>query len=169
MIKLINSTSAYWEIWNDGSDITVHWGHVGHRGQSKTGQIPSSEIESVMKALAEEQRAEGFRDLTDEDYIDFVIQYCIDGWGTETDLHRRHRIEDLMNEVLGWTGNGHCDGGDIGSGSMTIYCFVLDIEAAHKTVWEELTAREWDAGATLAYSKEDEYVVLHPKGGAIIL
>jgi hypothetical protein len=42
------------------------------------------------------------------------IEYIIDGFGTEQDLDKRHKLEERMDEVLGWTGPGHTDGGSIG-------------------------------------------------------
>jgi hypothetical protein len=46
--------------------------------------------------------------------------------GSTADLDKRVAVEELMNEGLGWTGLGHCDGGDIGSGTMKIFCYVAD-------------------------------------------
>jgi hypothetical protein len=35
-----------------------------------------------------------------------------------------------MNECLGWTGNGSCDGGDIGRGKVNIINYVIDVKKA---------------------------------------
>lgn len=34
----------------------------------------------------------------------------------------------MLNESLGWTGLGCCDGGSIGSGTMEACCYVVDFE-----------------------------------------
>lgn len=34
----------------------------------------------------------------------------------------------MLNEGLGWTGLGCCDGGGIGSGTMEACCYVVDFE-----------------------------------------
>ena len=34
----------------------------------------------------------------------------------------------MLNEGLGWTGLGCCDGGSIGSGTMEACCYVVDFE-----------------------------------------
>ncbi len=39
-----------------------------------------------------------------------LIEYAIDGMGTAEDLDKRHRLEERMNETLGWTGLGSFDG-----------------------------------------------------------
>ena len=58
------------------------------------------------------------------------------------DLDKRHKLEDKMNEVLGWTGLGHCDGGSIGSGSMEACCFVVDFDVAKNVIEKILKGTE---------------------------
>jgi hypothetical protein len=48
-----------------------------------------------------------------------------------------------MNETLGWTGLGHCDGGSIGSGSMEVCCLVVDAEIAKQTILSDLKDTEF--------------------------
>jgi hypothetical protein len=43
-----------------------------------------------------------------------------------------------MNETLGWTGLGNCDGGSIGSGTMEVCCFVVDFKIAKRVVEKDL-------------------------------
>jgi hypothetical protein len=49
-----------------------------------------------------------------------------------------HELEDRMNETLGWTGLGNCDGGSIGSGTMEVCCFVVDFKIAKHVIEEDL-------------------------------
>ena len=58
--------------------------------------------------------------------------------GTPKDLEKRHALEERMNETLGWTGVGHCDGGSIGSGTMEVCCFVVDFDTAKRVIEEDL-------------------------------
>ena len=74
-----------------------------------------------------------------------------------------YAVEDVMNECLGWTGNGNCDGGDIGSGSINIFCFVVDPQIAAKSAVEWLRKKHLLQGAIMAYEKDDDYIVLWPK------
>jgi len=48
-----------------------------------------------------------------------------------------------MNETLGWTGLGACDGGSIGSGSMEVCCFVVDFNAAKQVIEADLEGTEF--------------------------
>lgn len=75
---------------------------------------------------------------------------------------------DLMNECLGWTGNGHCDGGDIGSGTINIFSYVIDPEIAAKTTIECLREENLLEGAIIAIRENieqevEEYLVRWPE------
>src|SRR4029077_7288330 len=82
--------------------------------------------------------AEGFKPINVDDHAILMIEYPIEGMGTTKDLEKRHALEDRMNETLGWTGLGHCDGGSIGSGTMEVCCFVVDFETAKRVVEKDL-------------------------------
>ena len=73
-----------------------------------------------------------------------LIEYKIEDMGTTEDLEKRHRLEDRMQEVLGCSGLGFCDGGSIGSGTMEVCCFVIDIDIAKKLIQENLKGTEFD-------------------------
>jgi hypothetical protein len=44
-----------------------------------------------------------------------------------------------MNETLGWTGLGNCDGGSTGSETMEVCCFVVDFKTAKRVIEEDLS------------------------------
>lgn len=46
----------------------------------------------------------------------------------------RERIEALLDEALGWTGNGLCDGSESGSGRVDFISLVVDTQAAVETI-----------------------------------
>ena len=54
--------------------------------------------------------------------------------GDEADLEKCHTVEHILNNRLGWTGNGHCDGGDIGSGTINVFSCVVDPYIAKETI-----------------------------------
>lgn len=56
--------------------------------------------------------------------------------GTKKDLDKRHRLEERLNELIGWIGLDHVNGGSIGSGTMEAGCVVVDYKIA-KTVIEK--------------------------------
>jgi hypothetical protein len=91
-----------------------------------------------------------------------IVQYRIDGFGSEDDLDRRHAVEDLLNSRLGWTGLGHCDGGDIGSGTMNIVCLVVDPDLAAPVIVRELEQKGHREGVTLAVERDGEFEVRWP-------
>lgn len=64
--------------------------------------------------------------------------------GDVEDLDKRHRLEDKMNETLGWTGLGMCDGGSIGSGTMEVCCYVVDFDIAKRVIEEDLKGTEFE-------------------------
>ncbi|KAA3438922.1 hypothetical protein FOA19_16055 [Rufibacter hautae] len=148
MIKLYKSIDGqlhYWETWdNDVKSAVVHWGIVGQKGQQK--EIKSGLLTSFRKSVQKEidqKLEEGYSEF-EEDQISFLeIEYKIDGFGTDADLDKRQRLEERMDETLGWTGLGHTDGGSIGSGTMEIGCMVVDFDIAKKVIEEDLKDTEF--------------------------
>jgi len=148
MLKLyrqINNELHYWETWDkDNKTAIVHWGVVGQRGQSK--EIKSGLFSNFRKTVQkdiEEKLKEGYTEFDEDNYSMLEIEYIIDGFGTEQDIDKRHRLESKMDEVLGWTGLGHTDGGSIGSGTMEVGCLVVDFDIAKKTIEENLRGTEF--------------------------
>src|SRR5262249_42762181 len=82
--------------------------------------------------------AEGFEPIEIDNHAILLIEYPIKGMGTTKDLKKRHALEDRMNETLGWTGLGHCDGGSIGSGTMDVCCLVVDFKIAKAVIEKDL-------------------------------
>ena len=152
MIKLYKATPGgvlYHEAWTTDAAITEHWGKLGDRGSTRDhalteDQDPDDALEEVLAPA----RSAGFAEFDDDDLRILLIEYRIDGVGNSADLSKRHALEDRMNEVLGWVGLGHCDGGSIGSGTMEVCCFVVDFELARATIEADL------AGSTFSdYSR----------------
>ncbi len=144
MIKLYkedwSGTKMYWEAWDNGNgDFTIHWGAVGDRGESEV--IKSSLFQKAAKKVENEiaaKRSDGFKESDPDAESTLLIEYEVDGSGNEDDLDKRYALEKRMNETLGWTGLGHCDGGSIGSGTMEVCCFVVDFDLAKKVIEKDL-------------------------------
>ena len=148
MLKLYRFTDAkkdYWETWDNEDDShTVHWGELGTTGQSKT--VKSTLLEKAEATIQKEIDtlvAQGFRPIDIEDHITLLVEYAVDGMGSRDDVEKRHRLEERMNETLGWTGLGACDGGSIGSGTMEVCNFVVDFETAKAVVEKDLEGSEF--------------------------
>lgn len=135
----------YWEYWdNEDGSHTVHWGELGTEGESTVikRRLLTSSRSQVLK-LEKEFKSEGYEEIDFDDQHVLLIEYTVDGFGNAGDLNKRHSLESYMNEVLGWTGLGHCDGGSIGSDTMEVCCFVVDYEMARQVVIERLRETEF--------------------------
>ena len=148
MIKLYkdeNGIKRYWETWEYDGVYTVHWGQVGETGE--TTEIKKSLFNSPKKMISDminEKKKEGFEEIPIDELKILLIEYKIEGMGKESDLNKRHSLEERMNGTLGWTGLGHCDGGSIGSGTMEVCCFVVDFEIAKLVIEKDLKGTEFE-------------------------
>ena len=137
LYRFADGKKEYWETWEESSGShTIHWGELGTRGESR--DVRSTLFAKAEKAIQKEihRLVElGFHPIDLDDHHILLIEYAVDGMGTVDDVEKRHRLEDRMNEALGWTGIGMCDGGSIGSGSMEVCSYVVDFDVA-KTVSE---------------------------------
>jgi hypothetical protein len=145
LYKIIDNKLNYWETWdNDDKSAIVHWGVVGQRGQDKEvrGGLFSNFRDIVQKEVNERQK-EGYAEFDEDSLVFLEVEYLIDGFGTEEDLDKRHRLEERLNELLGWTGLGHVDGGSIGSGTMEAGCVVVDFDIAKSIIEDDLKDTEF--------------------------
>lgn len=148
MLKLYRfapEKKEYWETWDNGKGAhTVHWGVLGTRGESKTiNSTASKKAEMEIQQEIDGLVAAGFRPVEPEAHFTLLIEYAVDGMGNREDIDKRHRLEDRMNETLGWTGLGSCDGGSIGSGTMEVCNFVVDFALAKEVIEEDLAGTEF--------------------------
>jgi len=148
MLKLYKkdfSGLVYWETWDkDSRTGIVHWGSVGEKGQSK--EISSGLFSNFRKNIQKEiniKIREGFIEIPEKSLDRLVIEYKIEGMGTDEDLTKRHLLESKINEFLGWRGLGHCDGGSMGSGTMEILCLVVDFDLGKNLIQVELKGTEF--------------------------
>jgi hypothetical protein len=148
MLKLYrfsDDTKEYWETWdNDNGSHTVHWGELGTKGSSKT--VKSSwfkKAEVVIQKEIDSLVRQGFHPIDEEDHIPLLIEYKVEGMGNGEDVEKRNRLENLLNETLGWTGLGACDGGSIGSGTMEVCNFVVDFKVAEIVIKKALVDTEF--------------------------
>lgn len=153
----------YWEAWDNAGKITVHWGIVGEEGTTNVLDLPPEEnAASLIEREAAPLRDQGYVEIDDDKLHQVVIQYPILDMGIEADLNRRYEVESLMNHRLGWRGLGHCDGGDIGSGTMNIFCFVVDADRATQCIVEDLKLHGLLPGARILLFTEEHEQQLFP-------
>lgn len=140
LYKLTENKKEYWETWDNGKGShTIHWGVLGTKGSSKTIKAsPSQSIEETIQKEIDNLINQGYVTIELENHYTLLIEYLIKGMGTKEDLEKRHKLEARMNETLGWTGLGACDGGSIGSNTMEVYNFVVDFKIAKKVIEKDL-------------------------------
>lgn len=145
LYKFSDDKKEYWETWDDEKGThTIHWGELGTRGESKS--LKSTLFTNAQKVIQNEidrLTNAGFHPIDMDDHFTLLIEYPVDSMGTKEDVEKRHRLEDRMNDILGWTGLGMCDGGSIGSGSMEVCNFVVDFDIAKLVIEKDLAATEF--------------------------
>lgn len=169
MIKLYKRTgkqTLYWEAWDAGNrTVMIHWGTLGKTGRNKSIQIPKgASADTIIDRESKEPRSDGYEEIRIEDHVQIIVQFKTeDAWGNSADLDKRHSVEDILNECLGWTGNGHCDGGDIGSGTINVFSFVVDPYRAKDSIVAALKQNNLIDGTIIVINNEDDYEVLWPE------
>lgn len=145
LYRFSDESKDYWESWEESpGTYTVHWGALGTTGESKTIHATSPhEAERLLNNEMDDYVERGFKPIEPEDHAILLIEFGIEGMGTTNDLSKRHRLEDRMNETMGWTGLGECDGGSIGSGTMEVCCFVVDFDLAKQVIEGDLVGTEF--------------------------
>lgn len=158
MIKLYKKNNARWhyhEAWVGDGKITEHWGIVGDRGSTREHPIPSGRSESAaLRDVLEAAYAKGFEEVDLDDHSILLVEYAVDGFGTPEDLDKRHRLQSRLDDTLGWSGLGHCDGGSIGSDTMEAACYVIDFSVAKEVVERNLRGTEFE-NFTRVYNERD--------------
>ncbi len=148
MLKLYRRTPSqilYWETWdNDDGSHTVHWGSLGAKGESKTVRSTGlRKVETKVQAEIDRFVSDGYQPIELDDHRILLIEYTVDGFGDAADLKKRYRLQDRMDQTLGWTGLGMCDGGSIGSDTMEVCCYVVDYDVAEQVVATDLKGTEF--------------------------
>lgn len=136
----------FWRTWGKNSKTgIIHWGKVGNRGQYK--EVKSGFFTNYKHRVEKETQKimkEGYSEFNTGNFTFLEIEYIINGFGTDEDLSKRHRLEYKIDEILSWTGLGFTNGGSIGSGTMEVGCSVIDFEIAEKVIKSNLKNTEFD-------------------------
>jgi hypothetical protein len=124
LYKVEDKICKYWETWKiNDTTAMVHWGELGEYGDHIEIEETSFEKlkDEINKQIAQKTEEDKYFQIPIEDFYTVVITFELDNWGSPEDLERREAIRNVITEYLGWTGNGRCDDGDIGSGEMALY------------------------------------------------
>ena len=144
LYKRIDGVLHFHEAWASGSKIVEHWGVAGERGQTAEHKLPKkTDPKSAVADVLGKAVAQGYAPVDEIGEATLLIEYAVEGFGTPADLKKRNALQDRMNETLGWTGLGICDGGSIGSGTMEVCCFVADFVVAKRVIEADLAGTKW--------------------------
>ncbi|MBB4658734.1 hypothetical protein [Parvularcula dongshanensis] len=144
LFKLYNRRSEvifYREGWfSDDLTIVEHWGTCGSRGEARSHtHTDKSNARKTYDRLKKVAYEAGFRAIPLSEHAKLVVEYPVAETKAETDLERRHALEDLLDELTGWLGLGHVDGSSIGSGTMEVLSYVVDFQTAKAAIVEALS------------------------------
>ena len=155
LYKRIDETLRYHEAWCNDSTVTEHWGVVGEQGESREHKLAKGEDEedAILRVL-QPAAEQGFAPIDIEDHATLLIEYAVEGFGTKQQLEKRHALQSRMDETLGWTGLGACDGGSSGSGTMEVCCYVADFDVAKRVIEADLKGTEY-GDYTRIYREDD--------------
>lgn len=166
LYKISENITHYFEIWiNEDKTLTIHQGKLGEVGETDTQDTKNKDlpIDVLLTKYVSDKKENGYKEL--DDLTEFIVQYTYEEDSEQAELiEKRDYIESLFNNCLGWTGNGHCDGGDIGSGTMNIFCYVVDKNIAIHTILEVLEEEDLLDNLKIAYADEntEEYIGIYP-------
>jgi hypothetical protein len=167
LYRIIEGVTEYWQTWTEGTTAIVHTGRVGQPGETRRYLMSDKQQGDAMLREVDQAEREGYRPRELDDHAQIVVQYRLEGPSTIRDHNRRERIERMLSQCLIATGCGDCDGGDIGSGEMNIFCDVVDANAAVPVIVKELGEKNELEGAVIARRSrtgDTEYYVVWPSG-----
>lgn len=158
----------YFEAWiNEDDSVTVHKGKLGDIGSVETIEN-SKKKNSInpliwMKEQIEIHKERNYKEINTP--IELLIQYQIT---PKSRAEHSETIEAILNNCLGWTGNGHCECSSIEDLIVTFYCYVIDESIATYTIIDALEEESLlfeNIKIAFADEIEGEYKLLYPNTG----
>jgi hypothetical protein len=138
LYKRIDGILHFHEAWSAEKIIYQHWGIVGERGRRKMRSLSGgADRDAAILAILRPALDVEFAPIETKEHATLLIEY-IEGVNRVSDLQKRHELEDRMDDTLGWTGLGRCVGGSMGSGTMEVCCYVVDLDVAKRVIESDL-------------------------------
>jgi hypothetical protein len=163
LYKSLDGVLHYLETWNREGVAVIHSGRVGDRGTTRELRPePGENAEAVMSRELAGGERQGYSPIKAEDHASVVVQYSVEDWETDEALGLRHTVEEILNDALGWSGNGHCDGGDISRKTINVWCKVVDLESAKQTIISALQYNGLRENVVLAASDNRDHSPFYP-------
>jgi predicted DNA-binding WGR domain protein len=135
----------YHEAWISGAKIMEHWGRVGDRGEIRIHDLATGRNDDMaLRRILEPVIARGFSEARDDEWSRLTVTMSSCGGDSILQVAKRHAVEDRLDQVLGWTGLGWCDGGSTGSDGADVDCTVINCDIAEIVVKDDL--KDTDVG-----------------------
>ncbi|GEC88426.1 hypothetical protein [Brevibacillus brevis] len=156
MLKKNETRWSYWEAWYEETEhlYTVHYGNVGEIGDHFA--VVAEQIEGrpdeVLQIWAEEMKEQGYQVMKENDFHPMIIRFP---HLSESEIEMRYLIEQLLDECLGKTGNGHSDGGEDSERTLAVICRVIDTKKAAAAVFEAMSSAQLVEGISISIKQED--------------
>ena len=126
----------YHEAWDEEDCVIEHFGVVGKPGETRRHEVESgADPDTLLESLLRPVARQGYEEVEDDELVRVEVVLPTTGQG---DLDRRHALEDQLDDLLGETGLGHCDGGRMDDSEMAAFCFVIDPGTARAVIAEDL-------------------------------
>lgn len=126
LYRQVGDKIYYKEFWVDSEGlITQHSGELGDVGKTETIEVADN-VSLYLDNLVIESKEQGYSEI--EDLQEFIVQYVLEDDEDAAEL--LEIIESEIDEALGWTGNGHSEGGDIVENIVSVFCQVIDRDIA---------------------------------------
>lgn len=173
LYKTIDGVIHYFEMWIDeDNQLTSHTGILGDVGNTEYFDEPNKAEDLLPARVAMAKAIKTYEDLgynRDVHFTELIIQFPYDVKYKASEIAQEvENLEQVLNNCLGWTGNGHCDTADAEAGIISAFCYVVDKTIATDTI---LDALDEDGLAhdslRIAYANEktEEYELLYPNEG----
>ncbi|WP_144549670.1 hypothetical protein [Bacillus sp. X1(2014)] len=165
LIKQDVKEVLYWVIWRDRRILKVYSGTVGEVGRKNEILLSlSSEVKETLNKIVKEKINEGFRYIEEDDLTTLIVKKCNKKDDDKIALKKQTYLKNVIDGILFWTGNGYCDGGEIGMEVSQIFNYVIDVEKAVQEIIEELENENLLEGVEISYfnSVKDEYITVYP-------
>lgn len=138
LYKLVENRGLHYkEMWFDNQRgvIVIHSGKVGYIGKSEEIAIKVEDVEKYSERFVSECNQQGYMNLNDDDLYRLVIQYPLKSeFGNKRDAWLKDKVQEYVQNHLGWYGLGHVDGFDIGNKKLNIFCIVVNEEKAVSSI-----------------------------------
>ena len=144
LYKRVKGKLHYHEAWCADGGVVEHWGVVGKSGKVKEHVLAKRANKAgAIKQILQSAVAQGFAPIPLEKHAMLVIEYRVADFGSSKDGEKRHALQERMDEALGWTGIGHCDGSSTGAGAMEVSCYVVDFDLAKQFIEADLSGSDF--------------------------